>query len=191
MSMVIPPKHREGDLGVISPLEIDAKQCKDIIALHKDSQNIHKTARIQSDTSNVVNIETRDTDVWVIHENNAWVDAIICTAALTANQTFDLNISGLMERPQLLRYKAPSKGYDWHTDIGRGDASNRKISLSILLNDDYEGGDLAFFLTGEQSLKPDAGQAIAFPSFLPHRVTPLTKGIRWSLVCWITGDPFR
>ena len=82
MSMVIPPKHREGDLGVISPLEIDAKQCKDIIALHKDSQNIHKTARIQSDTSNVVNIETRDTDVWVIHENNAWVDAIICLSLI-------------------------------------------------------------------------------------------------------------
>tara|TARA_R110000851_G_scaffold151107_1_gene292179 strand:+ start:658 stop:1233 length:576 start_codon:yes stop_codon:yes gene_type:complete len=191
MSMVIPPKHRDGDLGVLSPLKLDKNQCKDIIALHKDSQNVHKTAKIQSDGSNVVNLETRDTDVWVIHENHSWVDAILCTAALTANHTFELNLSGLMERPQLLRYKAPSNGYNWHTDIGRGDASNRKISLSIILNDDYEGGELAFFINGEQSISPEVGDAVAFPSFLPHRVTPLTKGIRWSLVCWITGDPFR
>jgi len=64
MSMVIPPKHREGDLGVISPLELDKRQCKDIIALHKDSQNIHKIARIQSENSNVVNIETADIGEW-------------------------------------------------------------------------------------------------------------------------------
>jgi PKHD-type hydroxylase len=191
MSMVIPPNHRQGELGVISPLELDKVQCGDIIELHKDPQNVHKTARINAENSNVVDLKTRDTDVWVIHEDHHWVDALICTAALTANQTFELNISGLMERPQLLRYKAPSNGYDWHMDIGRGDASTRKISISILLNDDYEGGELGFFITGDQSIKPDTGQAIAFPSFLPHRVTPLTKGIRWSLVCWITGEPFR
>ena len=191
MSMVIPPNHRQGELGVISPLELDKVQCGDIIELHKDPQNVHKTARINAENSNVVDLKTRDTDVWVIHEDHHWVDALICTAALTANQTFELNISGLMERPQLLRYKAPSNGYDWHMDIGRGDASTRKISISILLNDDYEGGELGFFITGDQSIKPDAGQAIAFPSFLPHRVTPLTNGIRWSLVCWITGEPFR
>lgn len=191
MSMVIPPKHREGELGVMSPLQIDHNQCKDIIALHKDPQNIHKTARINAENSNVVDLKTRETEVYIIHESNEWVDALICSAALSANEAFELNVSGLMERPQLLRYKAPSIGYDWHMDIGRGDASNRKISISILLNEDYEGGELAFFLTGEQSIKPDAGTAIAFPSFLPHRVTPLTKGERWSLVCWITGEPLR
>tara|TARA_R100000951_G_scaffold110690_1_gene108898 strand:- start:717 stop:1292 length:576 start_codon:yes stop_codon:yes gene_type:complete len=191
MSMVIPPKHREGDLGVIAPMQLDPKQCKEIINLHKDSQNIHRTARINSDNSNIVDLKTRDTDVWIIHENNSWIDALICTAALTANETFELNLSGLMERPQLLKYKAPSNGYDWHMDIGRGDASNRKISISILLNEDYEGGELGFFLQGEQNIKPDTGQAIAFPSFLPHRVKPMTKGTRWSLVCWIAGEPFR
>lgn len=191
MSMVIPPEHRNGDLGVIAPFQLDVNQCKDIIALSEDSQNIHKTGRIQEETSNVVNIDTRQTDVYVIHENNSWVDALICTVALAANKTFELNISGLLERPQLLKYTAPSKGYDWHMDVGNGDASNRKISISILLNDNYEGGELAFFMRGEQVIKADAGSAICFPSFLPHRVTPLTEGVRWSLVSWITGDPFR
>ncbi len=191
MGLVIPPKHREGDLGVMPALEISQDQCKELINLHKDSQNPQKQGNVQKNDSNVVNISQRDTDVWVIHENNTWVDALICTAALSANQMFELNISGLVERPQLLRYKAPSNGYDWHMDIGRGDHSFRKISISILLNDDYEGGELGFFMTGEQQVKPDAGVAIAFPSFMPHRVCPVTKGERWSLVCWIAGDPFR
>ena len=191
MSLVIPPNHREGELGVMPALEISQDQCKEIINLHTDTQNPHRQSKVQKSDSNVVNISQRDTDVWVIHENNKWVDALICTAAVSANQTFELNLSGLVERPQLLRYKAPSNGYDWHMDIGRGDHSNRKISISILLNDDYEGGELSFFVTGEKAIKPDAGMAVAFPSFLPHRVCPVTKGERWSLVCWIAGEPFR
>ena len=191
MGLVIPPKQRDGDLGVMPALEISQQQCKELINLHKNSQNPRKQGKVQNDESNVVKISQRDTDVWVIHENNTWVDALICTAALSANQMFDLNLCGLIERPQLLRYKAPSNGYDWHMDIGTGDHSNRKISISILLNDDYEGGELGFFMTGEQQIKPDAGVAIAFPSFLPHRVCPVTKGERWSLVCWIAGEPFK
>lgn len=191
MGLVIPPKHRSGDLGVMPALEISQDQCREIISLHKDSQNPHKKGKVQEKNSNVVNISQRETDVWVLHENNAWVDALICTAALSANQMFELNISGLVERPQLLRYKAPSNGYDWHLDIGNGDHSTRKISISILLNDDYKGGELGFFMTGEQQIKPDAGVAIAFPSFMPHRVCPVLEGERWSLVCWIAGEPFK
>ncbi len=191
MGMAIPPKAAERELGVMSAFQISKDDCDKIINLHKDSQNPHQISRIQSKDSNIVNISQRDTDVWVIHENNQWVDALICTAAITANQQFNLNLSGLIERPQLLRYDAPSNGYDWHTDIGYGDHSTRKISISIILNDDYEGGDMGFFSTGETLIAPDRGMAVCFPSFMPHRVTPLTAGTRWSLVCWVSGDPFR
>jgi|9_EtaG_2_1085328.scaffolds.fasta_scaffold00121_29 PKHD-type hydroxylase len=191
MSMAIPPKAAERELGVMSAFQLSQDDCDKIINLHKDSQNPHKTGRIQTDNSNVVDIKTRDTDIWVIHENNQWVDALICTAAITANDQFQLNLSGLVERPQLLKYHAPSRGYDWHTDIGHGDHSTRKISISIILNDGYEGGDMGFFSTGETLITPDRGMAVCFPAFMPHRVTPVTKGIRWSLVCWVSGDPFR
>ena len=70
MGLVIPPNHRNGDLGVMPALEISREQCKDIINLHKDSQNPQKKGKLQKDESNVVNISQRDTDVWVIHENN-------------------------------------------------------------------------------------------------------------------------
>lgn len=193
MALAIPPKVRETDIGVMSALEIDKSQCQEIIALHNNSQNIHKTGRIRSDNTNVVNMKKRDVDVWVIHEEFEWVDALICTAAVSANLVYDFDLVGLVERPQLLRYKAPSEGYDWHLDIGTGDASTRKISISLALNDpnEYEGGQLSFFMTGVQSVDIPQGTAVAFPSFMPHRVEPVTKGERWSLVCWITGQPFR
>ena len=193
MALAIPPKIRENDIGVMSALEIDKSQCRDIIALHNNSQNIQKTGRIRSENSNIVNMKKRDVDVWVIHEEFAWVDALICTAAVSANLLYDFDLVGLVERPQLLRYKSPSEGYDWHLDIGTGDASTRKISISLALNDpnEYEGGQLSFFMTGVQSVDIPQGTAVAFPSFTPHKVEPVTKGERWSLVCWITGQPFR
>ena len=191
MSLALPPKLRSTEVGVMASNQIDSGLCKKLIALHKDSRNVNVTGRIQTDNSNVVNVDVRQTDVYIIHECHSWVDELILNCAKIANDQFDFALTGLLERPQLLKYAAPSKGYDWHLDIGMGDSSTRKISISILLNDDYEGGDLAFFTDGEMSVRPDLGTAIAFPSYLSHRVLPVTEGIRWSLVCWIAGEPFR
>ena len=55
-----------------------------------------------------MNIKEREVDVFVIHENNEWVDELLIHGAVTANELFDFNITGILERPQLLRYKAPS-----------------------------------------------------------------------------------
>ena len=73
----------------------------------------------------------------------------------------------------------------------------RKLSFSIILNDpsEYEGGDLKIWYgkmdnEGKPVLKIDnlkAGTLVAFPSFLLHEVTPVTKGTRKSLVCWTLG----
>ncbi len=191
MAYAMPPNVRESDVGVIASGELDHKTCSKIIELHKSSQNLNINGRIQDNSTNVIDVSVRQTDVFVIHEDFDWVDKLIIDCATTANEQFDFNVTGLIERPQLLKYSSPSKGYDWHLDIGLGDSSTRKISVSILLNDDYEGGELAFFTNGETDIKPDKGVAVAFPSYLPHRVLPVTRGIRWSLVCWIAGEPFR
>lgn len=195
MPVAIPPNLRDQELGVMQCGEFTAEQCDQLIALHTDSQNVHKTGRINNSGEKIVKLEKRDVDVWVIHENSVFdgmpIDEMLCVLAAYANMTFDFNIVGLIERPQLLRYKSGSNGYDWHLDIGTGDASTRKISISILLNGDYDGGDLAFFTEGSQMMRADAGVAVAFPSFLPHKVMPVTKGERWSLVAWFAGEPFR
>jgi PKHD-type hydroxylase len=75
----------------------------------------------------------------------------------------------------------------------------RKISLTINLNTpgEYDGGDLKFdfgehaderFYTCEE-IRPQ-GSVIVFPSFMPHCVTPVTRGTRYSLVLWCLGRPF-
>jgi PKHD-type hydroxylase len=79
-------------------------------------------------------------------------------------------------------------------DIGHGSGSLRKISVVIQLSDptEYEGGELQV-MNGEEPYRvcnKEKGSLIMFPSFLLHRVTPVTKGCRRSLVLWISGPPF-
>jgi len=65
----------------------------------------------------------------------------------------------------------------------------RKISMSLILNDGFEGGDLDIF--GVPTPKLETGSMIFFPSFIAHEVTPVTKGTRYSLVLWFLGTPWR
>jgi PKHD-type hydroxylase len=79
-------------------------------------------------------------------------------------------------------------------DMGDFPQNTRKISITIQLSnpDDYDGGDLEFWL-GKTPEKAPREQAFAvlFPSYLMHRVTPVTRGMRKSLVVWVGGDTFR
>ena len=97
----------------------------------------------------------------------------------------------MLEGCALLKYRAPSNGYDWHVDIAEGLESLRKISIIINLNDDYEGGDFEAFSQGVNSIKLGRGDVIAFSSFMPHRITPVTQGERWSIVAWVSGPCFK
>ena len=95
------------------------------------------------------------------------------------------------EPVQLAEYHVGNE-YDWHLDIGPGPASLRKLSLSVQLTDpgEYDGGDLE--IRGHVGQIRARGTAIIFPSFLLHRVTPVTRGVRRSLVAWAIGEkPFR
>ena len=84
--------------------------------------------------------------------------------------------------------------YKVHTDTGLHNpiGSNRKLSFSILLNDNYEGGELNIPGSPGQpdSFVPQANSALFFPSSMPHCVKPVTKGVRKSLVGWVHGPNF-
>jgi predicted 2-oxoglutarate/Fe(II)-dependent dioxygenase YbiX len=117
--------------------------------------------------------------------------AKIWLAMLRANAVtggFDLKT---VEPLQLAEY-AVGDGYDWHLDIGPGTADLRKLSASVQLSDpaEYDGGDLEIWGTG--GVDRARGTIIAFPSYIPHRVTAVTRGVRRALVAWAAGDaPFR
>ena len=85
--------------------------------------------------------------------------------------------------------------YDWHMDLdvlGLHEPPVRKISMTCLLSNpsEFTGGELEFM---EKHKIPNLkqGQAIFFASFLRHRVAPIKKGIRRSLVMWFGGQPFK
>jgi predicted 2-oxoglutarate/Fe(II)-dependent dioxygenase YbiX len=73
--------------------------------------------------------------------------------------------------------------YVEHTDSFK--ARPRAVSCSFILNDDFEGGEFAFF-NKELKYKLEKGNALLFPSnfMYPHEVTPVTKGTRYSIVTW-------
>ena len=88
--------------------------------------------------------------------------------------------------------------YDWHMDLNAfgqtGENPIRKISMTLLLSDpsEFTGGELTFSEMGDNKPLPlKQGQAIFFASFLRHRVSPVKKGIRRSLVMWFGGQPFK
>jgi len=88
--------------------------------------------------------------------------------------------------------------YGWHQDNIPDLPWDRKLSFSLLLNDDYQGGHLEFvepLYEGDlrwniNRIKVTAGLLVVFPSMLGHRVTPVTKGIRKSIVGWCVGRQF-
>ncbi len=111
------------------------------------------------------------------------------------SQFFKFNLSCFGEPAQLTNYSEHNQGkYDWHQDTGKPYSPCRKLSLVLQLSnpEDYEGGELQL-LTGKQeiSISKKRGLIAAFPSYTLHRVTPVTKGNRQSMVVWVTGEPFK
>jgi len=125
----------------------------------------------------------------------AWVYQRLWAAVQVCNpQCFDVDVAGVEANVQVARYDAAESGfYDWHFDFGPAKPS-RKLSISVQLSsaEDYDGGDLEL-MYGNVPTKLDRtrGAFIIFPSFMLHRVTPVTRGTRWSLVAWILGKRWR
>jgi PKHD-type hydroxylase len=116
-----------------------------------------------------------------------WVIPIIHHHVLRLNTYFDFEISGY-SAPLLLKYEHGQR-YDWHVDLGRGAISTRKLSIIVMLSapESYEGGKLEWM--PDLGACPAArGTLVVFPSFMPHRVTPVTRGERFALVTWAHGD---
>ena len=85
--------------------------------------------------------------------------------------------------------------YDWHMDCDVNmthEPPVRKISMTLLLSPEnqFEGGDLELMAPGKFA-KLKQGHAVIFASFLNHRVAPVTRGVRQSLVMWFGGKPFK
>jgi PKHD-type hydroxylase len=148
----------------------------------------------------IVSPESRTTDLCWLYPKSEVAHLYVKIANIVAeinSQFYHFDLTGLFEPIQLGTYTSEKKShYSWHVDAGISSTdAPRKLSVAVLLNDpsEFEGG--AFEIldgTGNvEALEIKKGRAWFFPSFVTHRVTPVTKGVRKSAVLWVGGPAFR
>jgi len=129
------------------------------------------------------------------NEDSQWLYDKLANMVIEANQNaWKFNLYSIIDSIQYTEYLAGGGHYDWHVDIGPQNISHRKVSIVIQLSDptDYDGGDLELWNGG--AIKPvyrGRGTTVLFPSFTMHRVTPVTRGLRKSLVLWVGGEHYK
>jgi len=192
---------------------LDKKICNSIIKKNKKIK-LNQATIGGTDNKSGIDKKTRDSKVsWikdsVIYEK---INHFVNLANKNAGWNFNIDWN---EDVQFTEYKS-KQYYNWHTDqwdepyvdhvFPQYNNKIRKISCSILLNDpqSYEGGDFEIGYTNklcngtidETKIKLEKGKilkqgsVIVFPSFIWHRVTPVKKGVRYSLVNWVLGPPY-
>lgn len=137
------------------------------------------------------------------HDRNAdtaWIFDRLNFVIQSANEMYyNFHLNGY-SKFQYTTYDATNAGhYNWHMDIAIGkiqhnDVEMRKLSLTLCLNDKYEGGNFCMNMGNEEKFETipmKKGRIILFPSFMIHRVTPVTEGTRRSLVVWVLGPKFQ
>ncbi len=122
-------------------------------------------------------------------ERTDWIFAKIMAgidAANSARWHYELLPVG---RLQFIEYGSGGH-YIWHVDVGPGVNITRKLSFSVQLSapGTYWGGKLQF-LNGysRRTASKELGSLTVFPSFMLHRVKPVLRGTRYSLVGWVHG----
>ena len=134
---------------------------------------------------------------WLHSANPAthWLyDKLMDLAQIGNRELWNFELLSTIDSIQFTEYREGGGHYDYHLDIGSGSASLRKLSIVVQLSDpsEYEGGDFQI-LRGKspENLPKNKGAVLLFPSYLMHRVTPVTKGLRRSLVIWVGGTHYR
>ena len=126
---------------------------------------------------------------------HAWLYTVVQDLGIPMNQKhFGFDLTGI-QTLQFTEYLDTDEGhYGWHTDFDPN-MQPRKLSVCIQLSDPatYEGGNLELMINGTMNVTGfrELGAATMFPSWVMHRVAPVTKGKRYSLVCWFVGPEFR
>ena len=138
-----------------------------------------------------------------IPQNQEWnwlYEKLMMFARLANDEMWNFDLVSAPEYIQYTEYHGSDRGeYGWHQDIGPGELSARKVSITVQLSDDseYEGGELLFWMGGNSlennnlTAPKGKGTVVLFPSYLYHAVKPVTKGIRKSFVLWLGGGHYK
>ncbi len=140
-----------------------------------ESANIRK--------SSAVFVFPNESTNWVFERLRQEIDEI-------NEDVYGFDASEFREGFQFTRYEA-GEYYRPHFDIGPGKLAERKLSLTVQLSapETYTGGELIIY--PEFEAPKDQGSMTVFPSFMCHGVRSVETGVRYSLVSWLAGPPFK
>ena len=127
-------------------------------------------------------------------QETLWLYQKLMGATSSINQqAYSYDLSAIEALQYTVYHAGEGSHYGWHVDQGRT-PQRRKLSLVLQLSapTDYEGCELQIYASNQIETAPNTrGTLIAFPSYTLHRVTPITAGIRKSLVMWCSGPRFQ
>tara|TARA_R100000231_G_scaffold109596_1_gene81148 strand:+ start:1020 stop:1610 length:591 start_codon:yes stop_codon:yes gene_type:complete len=191
--IILEPRWKSWIIETTTPL-LTPEQCKLVIDCGR--RQPPQKAQVGTDTKGAVDTNKRVTTIsWIPFNEMPQLYNTLDTFVQRANLNhFGFDNVRITEQAQFTEY--PEGGfYDWHMDtdvVMKNEPPVRKISMTLLLNhpSEFEGGDLELMIPGRFK-KIEQGHAIAFASFINHRVNKVTRGVRQSLVVWFGGTPFR
>jgi len=194
--MITEPRWRSFIVETTTPI-FTPEQCKMIIeAGRKEPKQDAKVGNKKGVKGGALDTETRTSHIsWIPFKKmlDMYKDIEDIMKQTNGNH-FGFDGMRLTEPAQYTEY--PEGGfYDWHVDNDVNmvhEPPVRKISMTCLLSPEleFEGGDLELMSEGKVA-KLKQGYAIFFASFIRHRVTPVIRGKRQSLVMWFGGTPFK
>jgi len=191
--MITEPRWKSYIVETTGPI-FTPQQCQMIIEAGKSQPK--QVGQVKENKKGVIDTETRTSHIsWIpFKKMNEMYKDIERIMKITNGNHFGFDGMTITEMAQYTEY---SEGgfYNWHVDSAVNFAHEppvRKISMTCLLSpeSEFEGGDLELMKEGKVA-KLKQGQAIFFASFIRHRVTPIIKGNRKSLVMWFGGTPFK
>ena len=194
--MITEPKWKSYIVETTKPI-FTPEQCKMIIAAGRsEPKQDAYVGNKQGVNGGVLDTQTRTSHIsWIPFKKMADMYKDIEHIMRTTNGNhFGFDGMQITEMAQYTEY--PEGGfYEWHVDNDVNCAHEppvRKISMTLLLSpeNEFEGGDLELMAEGKIA-KLKQGHAIFFASFIRHRVKPVTRGRRQSLVMWFGGTPFK
>jgi PKHD-type hydroxylase len=167
-----------------------------VYANYKFSKGRTGVAELGNDTDSY---KTNNRDIAYIQPeaHSQWLYELLFPLALEANEKlFHFDIDIVTDPIHYVIYPEDGGHLDWHMDVGAYGVNKRKLAMTVQLSDstDYEGGEFQIN-TGQEKDAENApairGRCFLFPAFMIHRVAPVTKGKRKSLVVWTLGPKFR
>ena len=198
--LILEPRWKSYIVETAEPV-LTPQQCDELIRIGQSEPKIKATIGINNKSTKLDERYRKSIISWIPFAKAVPIYQVIRQwMEVTNNNYFGFDTVQLSEQGQYAEY---SKGgfYNWHMDSNtemEAMPTVRKISMTLVLNDskDFEGGDLEIFcgetLDSEKNkFKLKQGYAVFFASFLLHRVVPVIKGNRKSLVMWFGGSPLR